>query len=238
MEKAPNDSLPASEDILRLILDHLKPITYPDIVQPPEQMSLENPVGWGARVYSYAALRHLTALLDGMLSLFDSGNSPAARIVARSAYEVGAHAYYVKKHLKQHIDKKDFAAAWKFLTPIATASRYISEQNPEENDLFPLPAHISKVVNCFREVTPQDDDYSYLSEFIHPNAMAFLQHYRRINPTTIRFQSSTVHGFLGSIVTASTQGIAAIYDLLGLANERDVREPLHKLIRKIVDLAR
>lgn len=142
--------------------------------------------------------------------------------------------------MKQYVDKKDFSAAWKFLTPIATTSRYISEQIPEESDLYPLPAHISKVVNCFREVTPKkaQDDYSYLSEFAHPNAMTFLQHYEYVDPRTIRFRSSTTQGFLGSIVIASTQGIAAIYALLGLAQEHEVREPLHKLIEKIVDSAR
>jgi hypothetical protein len=51
----------------------------------------------------------------------------------------------VKKHVKQHLDQKDLAAAWKFLLPIGTGSRYIKEfhSTPEESELFPIGPYIS-----------------------------------------------------------------------------------------------
>jgi hypothetical protein len=97
--------------------------------------------------------------------------------------------YYVKKHVRQHLDVGDLDSAWKFLRPIATGSRYINDHHSAlstrvagisavvESELFPAPPHIGRAVNCFKEVMPKgsDDEYSYLSEFCHPNAFTFLQ---------------------------------------------------------------
>jgi hypothetical protein len=232
------DSVPNSESLLRLIAQNLAKIEYPDLIRPPRSANSRTNseiVKWGSCVYSCALVRHLSALLNGVVTLHDARNTPAARIVARSCFELGAHAYYVKKHLKQHMEKDDWQAAWNFLTPITTVSRYTREQFPEEPDMFPLPAHISKVINCFREVTPKEahDDYSYLSEFTHPNTMAFLQHYEWADPATIRFASSPIHGYMGSIVASGVEGLVAIDELLGLSNESAVRPAIRGILVQI-----
>jgi hypothetical protein len=160
--------------MLRLTAEHLKKITFPQLVRPalgPDAPPTIELIQWAVRVYCFPWIRHINALLNGIVLLIDSDNKAAVRIIGRSSFEFCAHAYYVHKHLKQHLDN-DLDAAWKFLLPIGTGSRYISEfhRTPEESELFPIGPHISKAVNCFqKEVMPNDDDYSYLSEFCHPN---------------------------------------------------------------------
>jgi hypothetical protein len=122
---------------------------------------------------------------------------------------------------------------------LATGSRYISEQDTEINrklgGLFSPPAHISKAINCFKEVMPKDsqDDYSYLSEFCHPNLMAFMQHYQWTTPETIEM-IAVPFGALGAIAGSAIQGLLALNELLEIGDERTVRKVVHGLM---VDLA-
>jgi hypothetical protein len=144
----------------------------------------------------------------------------------------------VKKHIKQHLDAKNLAAAWNFILPIATGSRYISEfHHPEESELFPAPPHIRKAINCFQEVMPKgaEDDYSYLSEFCHPNTMTFQQHYRWTTPYTIDFVEQVAFGAFGAIAGSTTQGLMVVHELLEIGNERQINGAIVRLLTAIVD---
>jgi hypothetical protein len=100
--------------------------------------------------------------------------------------------------------------------------------------LFPAPPHISKAVNCFKEVMPKgtDDDYIYLSEFCHPNMMTFQQHYRWTTPYTIDVGA---FGAFGAIAGSSVQGLVTIHELLNLGNERHVNSAIVTLVKAIVN---
>lgn len=232
-----------SFDGLKLIARELTQLIFPELKRPPNPANdppTPELVKWGATVYCFSWMRHLCALLNGVVALMASDNVPASRIVARSVYELGAHMYYVKKHLTQHVRILNWSAAWTFLTPIATGSRYMNKQIPAESELFPIPAHISKMINCFSEVMPANaqEDYSYLSEFSHPNVMAFLQHYEWSDPYTVKFVSSEVHGFLGATTSAVINGLLALDELLRLAGEQDVRSKLIGLLRTVAENAK
>jgi hypothetical protein len=230
---------------LTLIAERLKQFGFPDLLRPPvaadEPATLEL-VNWGTKVYCFSWMRHFCTLLNGIVLLKEAGNTPSARIVARSAFELGAHAYYVKKHLKQHTDAGDFSAAWKFLTPIATGSRYINEQHPEESEMFPASAHISKAINCFEERMHEDaqEGYSFLSEFCHPNVLAFSQYYDWANPQTVTFvdDHEPLKGILGPTAAASIEGLVAMDELLRLAKEWEVLHSLRELLDAIIECAR
>jgi hypothetical protein len=236
----PDNDLPA---LIRDIAQTLNQFSFPELKRPrvpagaPATPEL---VAWAAKVYCFSWTRHLCTLLEGTVTVLESGNNQSARVLARSIYELGAHAYYVKKHLKQHIQEAKFSAAWEFLTPIATGSRYMNEQIPEESELFPAPAHISKAIKCFSEVMPQSaqDDYSYLSEFCHPNVLAFFQYYEWFDPETVRFVDyKPIEGFLGATTAAVIQGLLAAQELLAIVREQDVRRSLVALLRTIAEKA-
>ena len=228
--------------MLRLTAEHLKKITFPQLVRPalgPKASPTIELIQWAIQAYSFPWIRHINALVNGIVLLIDSDNKAAVRIVGRSSYEFCAHAYYVKKHVKQYLDQKDLAAAWKFLLPIGTGSRYINEfhTTPEESELFPVGPHISKAINCFKEATTKEteDQYSYLSEFCHPNMMTFSQHYLWTTPYTIDFVDQVEFGAFGAIAGSTLQGLMAIRELLTIGNERQISGTITRLLEAIVD---
>lgn len=255
-DKSPNTSKPAngwsrermpaeqshSQELLRLIAERLKPIEFPSLTRPPvrpDEQPTPELLNWGIQAYCFPWVRHLGVLIAGIVTLNDTGNRPAVRILGRSSFELCAHVYYVKKHLKQYLDSNDLSTAWKFLLPLASGSRYINEVHPKESELFPAPVHIRKVVNCFRETMPphSQDDYSYLSEYCHPNVMAFMQHYKWTSPNTIEFMDAVEFGAFGAIAASSVQGLLAAQELLGLANDQAIRTNICDLLRTIAQRA-
>src|SRR5713226_3976680 len=230
-----------SVSMLRVTAEHLKQIKFPQLVRPaigPDAPPTIELLNWAVQAYCFPWIRHMSALLNGIILLTDSDNKAAVRIIGRSSYEFCAHAYYVKKHMKQHLDAKDLAAAWNFILPIATGSRYINEfHHPEESELFPAPPHIRKAINCFQEAMPKgtEDDYSYLSEFCHPNTMTFSQHYLWTTPYTIDFVDQVAFGAFGAIAASTTVGLMTIQEVLKIGNERQVSAAIDRLLTAVVD---
>jgi hypothetical protein len=229
-----------SLELLRLMAEGLKQISIPRLDRPrvlPHEPPTSELVNWGIQAYCLPWIRHFGVLISGIVTLSDTNNKAAVRIVGRSSFELCAHIYYVKKHLKQYLDRKDLSAAWEFLLPISTGSRYINELIPDESALFPEGPHISKAVNCFKEVMPKDshEDYSYLSEYCHPNMMAFQQHYQWTTPDTIEFVDAVPFGAFGAIASSAILGLMIADELLGLGNERDIRTIIRELLLTLVE---
>ncbi len=180
---------------LKKIVEELRAtVVALDAIQTPELVRPDLPGGkpvteelahWSIRIYAYSILCQFREMLRSTLLLFDAGEVPAVFLCCRALFEMGAHAYYVKKHAFQHLDKKDFEATWKFLVDINAGSRYIREKQEAlgANPPFGESPHIAKVIACFNEYfeearkeKPATDDYSFLSEFCHPNSFAFTTH--------------------------------------------------------------
>src|SRR5207302_9280140 len=123
-------------------------------------------------------------MLRSFLVLVWNGLTPASFLIARCLFEIGAHTYYVHKHFVQYFDAKDLESAWKFLHEINMGSRYMQEEygdKVEEWPSFVAPREIAKIIRTFDEWTNKQSrtEYSFLSEFAHPN-MAALSHYYNI----------------------------------------------------------
>jgi hypothetical protein len=223
---------------MRALLDSL---AFPALARPPvpyNALPTFDLISWSIRVHAFAWLCHTRVLLKALLTLLDDHNVPAARIIGRAVFKLGAHAHYAHKHLKQHLDAHDLPEAWKFLLPIGTGSRYIDSQFPQNSELFPSPVHISKVINCFTEVYEDaNDSYSFLSEFCHPNLPAYYQHYEWTTSTRVEFRERTENrdAALGSVVAAMLLGLMAVEDLLRLIGDKDISP---KLVRILADIAK
>ena len=239
-----DDIKPESIVALGVIAETTAKFTFPNVTAPdkdPKTPPNRPLLNFGMLVYCYPWIRHFSSLSNGVLMLVRAENIASGRIVARSLFELCAHVYYVQKHLKQHIAAKNYAAAWKFLTPIAIGSRYMNERDPSRSPSVPAPPHISKAVKCFEERIPKEsrEDYSYLSEYSHPNTMAFQQHYKWLTPRTVTITDQIpIHGFLGSTTGACIQALLAADNLLELAEEREVRLQLRNLLEAIANLAK
>jgi hypothetical protein len=226
--------------MLRLTTEHLRQLKFGRLIRPkigPSQPPTKELVIWGIHAYCFPWLLQFGSLIGGIVTLFDTNNRAAVRILGRSSFELCAHSYYVKKHMKQNLGAGNLRAAWDFLLPIGTGSRYINEHHPEDTALFPSPPHIKKAINCFKEVMPEgsEDDYSYLSEYCHPNTMAFQQHYHWTSPSIIEFGDVVPFGAMGSIAASALQGLMATDELLGLGDEKEVRGIIRKLLIAIVE---
>jgi hypothetical protein len=234
---------PDTVDLLRKIGAGFSALKFPSLVRPsvpPEADPTPELLSWGIKMYAFSWVCQFRALAQGAVLVAESRNVPAARVLLRTVFEMGAHTHYVHKHLKQHLDKQDLKAAWDFLLPVATGSRYASEMHPEETDLFPSPAHIGKVVNCFNEVfTDAPDSYSFLSEFAHPNMAAFLQHYKWKTPYLVEFgeQYSDVGAAFSSAAGAAIRALLALVDILKLAGEIEIRAGVMRVLGEVAALS-
>ena len=167
----------------------------PDLVRPdvPYKEVTEELVHWTIRVYAYSMFSQFREMLRSALHLYDADNVPAVFLCARAMWEMTAHSYYVKKHCFQHMDRKDWQTTWDFMLGINQGSRHMKEKQKKAAgagtasaaavvvEELPEGPHIAKVMACFNEYfgsgsTEATENYSFLSEFCHPNCFAFTNH--------------------------------------------------------------
>jgi hypothetical protein len=198
---------------------------------------------WGAKFYCFSILSHFRELLNSLTVLGRAGHAPAVFILARCLYEIGAHTYYVQKHVKQYRTAKDAKEGWKFMQGINMGSLYMNQRaSTSSSDPFPNPRDIGKIIRCFREWPNSNskrkgdayEDYSYLSEFTHPNMAAF-SHYYKLEPS--QAQKKVFAKFvdpprqveampLAEVTIAVAATLSNIESLLNTIGEQDVAQSL------------
>jgi len=185
---------------LRAISAVLDATETPPLVRPdvPYKQVTEELVHWTIRVYAYSILSQFREMLRSALHLYDADHVPAVFLCTRAMWEMAAHSYYVKKHCFQHMDKKDWQAMWDFMLGINHSSRHMKEKQSKAAaagaavadgvvEEIPEGPHIAKVMACFNEYfgsgsTEATKNYSFLSEFCHPNSFAFTNHFEVEEP--------------------------------------------------------
>ncbi len=169
--------------------EDLSRIEFPALIRPNvAENSSPTPdlLNWAIRMYCFSLISHLRELLRSFVLLAENSNIPAACIIARCLFEVGAHAYYVHKDVNQYSKAKDYSSAWDFMHEVNMGSLYMQEEQAEigkEGDAWqlPKPREIAKVIRCFDEygnIRKAVKTYSFLSEFSHPNMAAFSHYYQ------------------------------------------------------------
>ena len=116
---------------------------------------------------------------------------PASFVIARSIFELGAHAYYVDKHTAQYLASSNVGQAWTFLFEVNVGSRHMRDYGLKDIGMeaaedHPVNPHISKAIAAFDEyggLRMSREAYSFLSEFAHPSVGAF-DGYREIDEQT------------------------------------------------------
>ncbi len=193
----PQAELKRMVEELRAISKVLDATPTPALARPdvPYKQVTEELVHWAIRVYAYSILCQFREMLRSTLIMFDSDQTPPVFLCARAMWEMSAHSYYVKKHCFQYMDKKDWQATWGFMLGINEGSRYMKERQDQPGTVanagaaiieeLPEGPHIGRVMACFNEYFRSDEDkepkrateeYSFLSEFCHPNSFAFTNH--------------------------------------------------------------
>lgn len=179
-----DDEIKRDIGFARGFLADLDKIQSPELVRPDVpwgKPATEELAVWAVRLYIYSLLFHVREVLRSAVTLYDAGQLPVIFLCARSLFESAAHLYYVKKHVGDHIGKKDHEAAWAFMKKVNVGSRYMVEKYGEklngEIELEESP-HIAKAIATFNEYfnsgkKQATETYSFLSEFSHPNSFAF-----------------------------------------------------------------
>jgi len=113
---------------LRAISAALDATPTPELVRPkvPCKQVTEELVHWTMRVYAYSILCQFREMLRSALSSYDADPVPPVFLCARAMWEMAAHAYYVKKHCFQYMDKKDWQATWDLMLGINQGSRHMN----------------------------------------------------------------------------------------------------------------
>jgi hypothetical protein len=158
----------------------------------------------------------------------------------RALFELRAHSYSVKKHVKQHLHAKNLEATWDFLIPVETSGLSTISPYPQESQLFPSPAHIGEVINCFNEITDGDAAtvYSLLGEFCHPDMAALRQHFQWDGSQLVTFDVPEGNTALPLGASATLAALNAVSELLEMSHETEIRTKVIQLLRKLVTSSR
>ena len=232
-----------SAQLLRIAEASLEGVKFPPLVRPnvPFNSAPTNDlIDWTIQLYSFSFLSQFRALLRGVIPLIETRNIPTLRIIVRALFELGAHSYYVKKHVKQHLDAKNLEATWDFLIPVGTSGLSTISPYPQESQLFPSSAHIGEVINCFNEITDGDAAtvYSLLSEFCHPDMAALRQHFQWDGSQLVTFDVPEGNTALPLGASATLAALNAVSELLELSHETEIRMQVIQLLRKLVTSSR
>jgi len=181
------DELKKEAGYLKALLPELDGVQFHDLERPDVphgQPATEELVKWASQVYVYSIVSHFREILRSTLTLYDAGQVAAVFLCVRSLFEMAAHIYYVRKHVLAHLDQKDWDAAWKFMLKVNAGSRYMKEEYGDKLDgkieLEESPK-VQSAIAAFNEYFNGDKkratrEYSFLSEFSHPNSFAFTNH--------------------------------------------------------------
>lgn len=232
-----------SAHVLRIAEASLAELEFPPLIRPNEPFSstpTKDLIDWAIQLYSFSFLSQVRALLRGVIPLIEARSIPALRIIVRALFELGAHSYYVKEHVKQHLDTKNLEAAWDFLIPVGTSGFSAISPYPQESQLFPSPAHIGEVINCFDEITDGDawTTYSFLSQFCRPDMAALRQHFHWDGTQLITFDVPKGNAALPLGAAATLAALGAVSELLELSDETEIRTKIIQLLRKLVSYRR
>ena len=234
-----------SAQLLRIAEASLEGLEFPTLVRPNVPFNsapTKDLVDWTIQLYSFSFLSQFRALLRGVIPLIEARNIPTLRIIVRALFELGAHSYYVKKHVKQNLEAKNLEATWNFLIPVGTSSFYTISPYPQESQLFPSSARLGEVINCFNEIMEGDaaNIYSLLSEFCHPDMAALRQHFRWDGSQLVTFDAreGNLSTALSLGASATLAALDAVSELLELSNETEIRTKVIQLLRKLVSSSR
>lgn len=230
--KSADDRLAA----LRIVQAELRKIAFPKLERPEAPISEPtiDLLNWAGKLYCFSMLSHFRELLNSFVLLVDEKHIPAVFIITRTLYEVGAHTYYVQKHVKQYRAAGSVKEEWKFMESINMGSLYMMEKKLDEKQPFSAPREIGKIIRSFGEwpdgkhKAHVHDAYSYLSEFTHPN-MAALSHYYTLERDPVRKRSiaTFINPQLETIplpdaCVASGATLSNLQDLFWLIEEKEI----------------
>jgi hypothetical protein len=224
-----------------LVAKSLKDLSFPALSRPdvkPNDAPTEELIRWGTKVYAYSLVAHLRKMLEGLIQL--------------ASAERTAHACYVTHTVENYILRHEWGPAWKVLSQVATGTlwikRHASKYGPsfgQTPDMeFPDPVRIRKIIDAYKEYLIKrhgneipNDDYSFLSELSHPNAICLQQyHIYRSNSQLLEIvgEVDPLNSPLPIVNWCLIDILIFINTLLGLGGDATVQPRIREVVEEIV----
>ncbi len=237
------------EELARTLLRiQLPSLTRPEI-GPNDPPTLEL-VQFDLTAYAYSSIAYVRDLMNGLLVLVAARNVAAVDLVVRGLYEWTMQASYVDQQNRIPIKSGDFVKCRMIMDRIQAGNGWVMKHGdkywkpPLEEDI-PDSLRIKHLVKAYKAHQLEnhnkenvEDDYGYLSEHAHPNSFCFLDVTQR-NGRMLEFVEPTPGRRNRGITTATMLDWSlCIYNILGLAGERVVRNEFIKMLQEVVDHSR
>lgn len=189
---------PEDNSALSVLAKSLFEIEFKSLKRPtytPGQGRSAKELRWAVRVFTCSSAGLFRDMLRSYLIVRDQKLEAASFLVMRLMFEIVAMANYLHQAIKPLLEQSKFGQAWEIIDRANIGSYYMIQQGhkrPQGSEPA-IPLKVGKAVSSLNAMLPERDpgwaeiEYSFLSEFSHPDAFA-LMHYSEMNP-----QSDTVH---------------------------------------------
>jgi hypothetical protein len=237
---------------VRIIEEGLRAILLPNVIRPalgPHDPATEELVSWAITYHVYSEIAHVRTILAGFLALVEMKNVPSAILLSRHVFEWTALACYLHQNLMGFISQKMWQQAFDLLLQSDTGNQWARNHGPAYETLpFPDeildPIEVNKLIAAYAKYQKKThgksktyDSYGFLSEFAHPNSACLAQYRDSQEATGIIVQPPTQSTF-GSIKGFIIEWLMFMQELLGFANENEVREKLIGMFPALAELAK
>jgi len=237
---------------VRIIEEGLRTIPLPNVIRPAlglNDPATEELVSWAITWHVYSEIAHIRTILAGFLALVEMKNVPSAMLLSRHVFEWTALACYLQQNLKGLISQTMWKEAFDLFLQADTGNQWARNHGPAY-ELLPFPGEIldpidiSKLIAAYAKYQKKTygksrtyDSYGFLSEFTHPNS-ACLGQYRDSDGATGAIIPPPPQSTFGGIKGFIIEWLIFVQELLGLANEDEVRDKIIKILPALAELAK
>lgn len=165
----------------RELRDRLFELEFKTLRRPvyrPEIGRSEKEVRWAARVFACPSISLFRDHLHAFLVAHDNKLCSACFVLLRAMLETLAMANYVCVVSEPLVRSRRWDRAWnEALERASTGSYYIMHHSKLPKDLRDvLPLNVGKAIDSLDSLVSESmrEEYSYLSEFAHPNGLALM----------------------------------------------------------------
>ena len=245
---------------LKIVTGSLRTIALPPLRRPPvkpDDPKTEELVQWGISVYVFSLMAHLQKVLTGLVELADAENVAASAPVCRHIFEWAALNCYPTGKLTDQFKQHGWEEAWELITKVALGShwtrkygsKYVGNPPVTLPIECPVPVYISEAVAEYERYQTGNlkeaearDSYSLLCDFAHANAACLLRYQKyEENGVLTRFVDPDLdpqqESFLPHVNCCLIDLLTFSHELLGLANESEVRPKILSALKELAQLA-
>ncbi len=245
---------------LKIVTGSLRAISLPTLRIPfgnPEEPKKEELVQWGIKIFEFSLIAHIQKILAGLVQLAEAENVAASAPVCRHVFEWAALSCFLTSKFTDQFKWQDWEEAWKLLTKVTQGSlwnrihgtKYAGIPPTTPSIDCPTPVYIPEAVKEYEYYQSSNskyadarDNYSFLCDFAHANAACLQRYYEyEENGVVVRFIDPDLDpqgkSFLPFVNCCLIDLLTFGYELLGLANESEVRPKILVVRNELARLA-